>query len=748
MHTLVIDETSINAILACRISLDNIVRSFELPESTDEIKCVINDENGYILSRVKNEGDAFVVVALDDDSPLRDLSVSSRNEAFARILRCTVRMLEGKSRSIPISWRPYHSKNRLSFQADRRLRRAVGGKTEAGRIVLEMVRGSGAAVYAFMLGSHVLQDLGALSPDYDLFKEATDGVNPAREIADSVQVAPLASEVELEGCLRCSGHLGLSLDEWYTSRLTEAQLKFVNASHEKSISLVGPAGSGKTLALVVKCLRDAKKSLKQQQGNRFLFLSHAASTVDEVEDMILGMEPAIGLELLTSDPSLLEVSTLYSLANNQMRYNLDDLTPISLDGYEGRSFQAEILNSVIEEYKSGDWIVYKNNCSQPFVAYMEKEATSLERRFFLWELLNEFACVLDADNVRSGVAQRERYIKQSRRGWMMHLEPGDERRVVLDLYTRFGDWLRAEKAIGCDQMITDYLNDLDSFRWEARRSTQGYDCVFVDELHLFNRQERLVLRHLFKNPDETPVVFMAYDAKQSPRDTFLGLPNDVAHKYNLWRDAKLGPVDKIELVDVFRYTPEITAALTSIDLSFPGQDLDEEWPAYSGISQTKSGPLPTVLSLASTKASFSFVFKRAAELQSNLGSKGRVAVLCVSNELFKEHLNMPFLHESYNAITSRDEASNIPRSTKKFIFSMPEFVAGLQFDTVLLMEVNEAEVPRGAYSASAKRKFVSQIYLGASRAERCLEFYSSADQGGTSSILAQAISTGTIVATS
>ena len=61
-------------------------------------------------------------------------------------------------------------------------------------------------------------------------------------------------------------------------------------------------------------------------------------------------------------------------------------------------------------------------------------------------------------------------------------------------------------------MITDFLNYLDSFRWEATRDREGFDAVFVDELHLFSRQERLIFRHLLRVPNDTPIVIMAYDA--------------------------------------------------------------------------------------------------------------------------------------------------------------------------------------------------------------------------------------------
>lgn len=747
MLSITIDQKTISAALAGQLDLDAIFNNLELPESNETTKCVCIGEHGYVLSRAFQPGDALLTISLEPEGPLTSLASTVRQEALGRLLRCTTMLLTKRSRSIPVSWRPFHYKNRLAFQADRLLRSADGGRTDSGRIVLEISQETGPRVFAFLLDREGRHDLGALQPNTNILLSAMSGVGKAIKHEEKTKPSTLEHlrhAVSLDNDIPIKVSTYFSYEDWYSTRLTTQQRRFVDYPMDGSVRLVGPAGSGKTVALVVKCLKELHKSFQNKSPKRFLFLTHASSTATGIEHLILNMDPDYGVELLASDRPSLVITTLHSLANSQMRYDLDDLQPVSLDGYEGRAFQALILNSVIEEYKRGDWVAFKSGCSEPFVAYMEADKDSMERRFFLWELLNEFACVLDAEGVRRGIKHREQYLKEKRNSQMMALQSRGEREVVLQLYDRFGLWLRSEKAIGSDQMIADFLNYLDSFRWEATRQQEGYDAVFVDELHLFNRQERLIFRHLLRDPKARPVVFMAYDAKQSPRDTFLGLPSEDAQRYNFWRDAQLGDVDKIELVDVFRYSPQIARALSCIDQSFPGQDLDEDWPAYKGIAKTQDGPLPTVCDLKSTVATYSIVFKRAQVLQRKLGRDRRVAVLCVSNELFRRYLEFTELRDYFHAITSRDEASGIPHSLRKFVFSMPEFVAGLQFDTVLLIEVNRAEVPDGPYSASALRKFVSQVYLGASRAERQLEIYSSIEHGGTSPLLSAAVLEGAI----
>jgi hypothetical protein len=614
-----------------------------------------------------------------------------------------------------------------------------GGRTHAGRIVVEITQEIGQRVFAFLLDRSGSRDLAAFAAPADLLGTALVGI-PLALAQTEVQVAEpgLKRSVTLDGSLP-SRIRGLTTDEWYKSRLTERQRQFVDHPLTNSVRLVGAAGTGKTVALIVKCVRELKQARASGAKKRFLFLTHASQSALDITNHVLSMEPEIGIELLGSESPELEVTTLYALANRQMRYDLDSLTPVSIDGHEGRAFQADLLNDVVDSFRQGDWVIYKQGCSAPFSAYMDADKSSMERRFFLWEVLNEFACVLDAEGVRSGTTRREQYLTERRKSWMMSVATKEEREVILALYDRFRAELRDMKAIGGDQMVTDFLNHLDSFRWEATRQAEGYDAIFVDELHLFNRQERMVFRHLLRSADSPPAIFMAYDAKQSPRDTFLKLPSLEAKHLDFWRDARLGKVEKIELVDVFRYTPQIAKVLALVDESFPGQDLDEDWPSYSGVSKLDDGPRPAVCTLRSTVATYTIAFQRALHLQRDLGKSGRVAVLCASNELFKRYLDFKELRASYVAVTSREEAAGVADSAKRFIFSMPEYVAGHQFDTVLLIDVNRNEVPDGPYAAAALRKFASQVYLGASRAERVLEIFASEEQGGLSPIVSRAV---------
>jgi len=732
-RALLVSRNLLRSFALGQTSLERPITSLQFVSSGDGYEARTKGDYIYISRPSDRENQPWLVIDLTDKGPLRGLELEYRFEAFTRIARISLHMLD-RHTAVPNSWRPFHDGSRISFQSSPRF----GGET--ARILIESRYLGTGSIFAFRLDRSGTKNIAAVETDASLFRSAHEQIStillttplPAAEASE-----PRGDAVELTEQLPQGALQGLKFKDWYDRILTSEQRRFIDLSLEHPIRLVGPAGSGKTVALVVKCLRHLYDAANSGKPIRVLYLTHAMSTVllsealfDAIDDSdaIYGALP--GCEI--------DITTLHSLANSHMKYDFGGFSPLSLDGDAGRRRQMEILGGILNHFVKQDWITMKAGCSEPFRRYMDEAPSSQAQRFFTFELLNEFACVLDAEGVRKSPKNAQKYLKDERRTWMMKLDSAQERQVVLELYDRFRNELRQLQAIGVDQLISDYLNFLEGFKWDALRESQGYDAVFVDETHLFNRQERLVFRHLLRN-DKKPAVIMAFDVRQSPLDTFVGISSATDESVNYWKDTKLGVVEKVELVDVFRYSPQISATLASLDGHFPGIHISEDWPTYVGVSKTASGPIPEAREYLTTVALYNDVFPRASYVQRKLPRRKKVAVLCASYDLFDQYANAGQHKELFISIRSRDELPTIVHSGKRFIFSLPEYVAGLQFEAVFLIEVNNDEIPRGPYSTSARRKFLSQLYLGASRAERMLEFSASKEHGGLSDLLNQAI---------
>src|SRR4051794_37780606 len=134
MKTVTMDQKSIEAVSAGQLDLEPVTGELELPSTSSIAKCVQIGDNGYILSRGMQPGDGLLTISITLDGPLANLAPAIRQEALSRILRCATMVFSGRSKNLPSGWRPHHAHNRISFQADRRMRDDAGGRTDSGRV--------------------------------------------------------------------------------------------------------------------------------------------------------------------------------------------------------------------------------------------------------------------------------------------------------------------------------------------------------------------------------------------------------------------------------------------------------------------------------------------------------------------------------------------------------------------------------------------------------------------------------------
>ncbi|MGE4681253.1 UvrD-helicase domain-containing protein [Yersinia enterocolitica] len=738
---LVIEEFAINILLANFDLPTNWLNKFDpnhLPENISWFKDQKTDVL-YLLSKQANEHSKLLVIDTSTSGLFERINKKTKNDTFYRILRIGNLSISPGKIMVPTKWAPYHSGSLLSIQSSHSF------NNDKGRIFFDLNPNETDYTYAYAFDNNKI-DISLVKKNKDIFLIAINGYEDAvitlltNENSESENIGngkiilpPLQDKLTL----------GFSLKEWLDAKLTIEQRNFVFSDIDKSIRLIGAAGTGKTLSLVVKCLYEFKKQCDVNKSVNFLFLTHNTSTVENVSQSIDIMDN----ELLRSKntQSRLTVCTLQELANEAIKYSLNELQPLSMDGYESRLLQIEVIESIIKDFKNADWIVFKNKCSEDFARYLDADSHSTDFRTFAVALMNEFACVLEAEGVRRSHERKTKYLTEPRKQWMMKLGTESERKVVLHLYEKFRNLLREMNVISSDQMISDYLGYLDSNAWDNLRFKHGYDLIFVDELHLFNRQERMTFHNLMKDGNSIPKIIMAYDTKQSTYDTFCV---DLNPNESIANNLGLGQTKKYKLEKSFRYTQPIANVLEWIDNAFPALGIEEEigddWNKIIIKSDDKDGEKPKLVISDNTIGIFNYVFTAAERQAKTLSSANQVAILCASEELFSKYSEAKKYQHLFTVISDREQLSSINNNKKKFILSMPEYVAGTQFNTVYLIEVNKEEVPEGNYHSSALRKFISSIYVGASRAENTLQIFANTERGGPSTALKYAIEHGAL----
>lgn len=719
---------------------------FGLPTETGILKRVLVNDVLYIIDKnTSDDTTPLVVLNLEGD---HSVFVLNRNDNVPSLDRLITVAQANYSASvkIPTTWRPYNKQNLLSLYA------APRSKGTGARLHIDRRPDGNNDLYVFAYTEETIE-FESVPKNMNSYKLAK------KHFADAILTPePAEKDQSSRAGIILSGRLpqgmvqGASLDEWYNSKLTNAQRNFVDKPYDGPVRLRGAAGTGKTLSLVIKFLRDGLNFEIEKRDCRIGFLTHSLASVDLITAVSANLD---GAELAFGQGKhcRLEIRTIYDIAHEHLHFALNDLEPLSLDGREGRKMQFELIKSVVKSmYTSPVLIAQFKEISGSLFKKWEL-VNSNKGDLLITDIMNEFANVLDAEGIRSHEQKGESYAKDgdTRPRWLMSLPLELDRRWILEIHRRYRIQLAEMKTISVDQMVGDFNSFLDSSRWDYVRSRLGYDALFVDELHLFNATERELLHKLIKrNTDDEgkptrPPIFMAYDLKQASRDSFTSY---FSPKNTLFgASTGLQNSELVKLDHVFRYTPEIAEFLTDLDASFPAIDVPGEWDAYSGKAVLASGKAPEHWTYPDELALFRNVFDLAHKAaRTNTGGGRRVAVLCASEEMFDRYIDAA--KGQYEGkifpIENREPSSELRHAGKRFIFSMPEYVAGLQFETVFLIHVDAVEAPQDA-GLGVRRRFISNVYLGSSRAEMSLRICTCRTRGGMSDILNMAVARGSLI---
>jgi len=711
---------------------------FGLPAGDTSIKRVVVDDIVYLLEPgLEADDGAIVVISLDGDDGLF-ADALSRAQTLERIIT-TGRWIYTDSVNIPPAWRKYHEDSLFSIQA---APRNFGWRP---RIHFDKHPRGSSDLFAFSRTSDTVP-FSTLDRHLDVYDRARGGLTEAVLAPHVTAPDGAANGITLSHRLPQGFVQGATLEQWYDSKLTAEQRTFVDKPHDGPVRLRGAAGTGKTLSLVVKFLRDGVLAEREGRPLKIGFLTHSYASVDLVTSIAESLDRS-GLFHTPGDHVKLEVRTLYDLAHSNLNFELSQLQPLSLDGREGRRLQGELIEAALREMAGSTISRAQYAELSPEIAEKWRGVAEGQNLRLVAEIMNEFASVLDAEGVRIGEERGERYAKGSggaRPAWLMSLPEELDRRFILEVHRRYRKTLGEMDALSVDQMIGDFNAFLDSNRWDRIRSRDGYDVLFVDELHLFTSIERQTLHKLIRHSTDElglhrrPPIFMAYDLKQSPQDTFASYLDGDQNLFSV--STGLQGAELVKLDRVFRYTPQIAEFLADLDATFPAINIPDEWEAYVG-QAAGDGATPELTVFPDELTLFRTVFAEAHAVARTIEGGGRrVAVLCASEEQFDRYL--PAVAGQFEgkhiSITSREPSSQLRHAGKRFIFSMPEYVAGLQFDTVFLIHVDATEAPIGS-SDGIRRRFISSIYLGSSRAENTLRISACLNRGGKSDILDMAI---------
>ena len=716
---------------------DSFFVSLAVPVNA-EWDIVRNDagQNACFIHR-GDTADSSLIVVLDVPAVYGAVPLSSARKTVERIhgtaLRGDVLPLR-----LPREWSPYHAGSRVAFFAAPRV---VG----AYRWIVEpRVGGSIDICFWTMTTSEDQINLSEFVPNMQELEAARVAWRTAFGAAQTVFRANSPSSEE-------SLQASVDLDEMsfgavtrhktYTGwldELTARQKRFVEAPTTNSIKLRGPSGSGKTLALELRTLRTLYAALDEGQDCRLLFATHSWAMTQQVEEALRSMDER-------GVAGKVDVYPLLTLAGVLMPTERTDtgFALLGEDSLSGKRLQLDRIRGLLETARRSDWVAFQAGASNAFRARVEAAAGSGVRDALVWDLMIEFACVISANGIMPGVNAERRYLALPRGPWMMPLATDDEKRFVILLYQRYVNQLKEEGYLTSDQVISDFLNYLETFAWNAKRRDQGYDVIFVDELHLFNEQERHVLHYLTRSADAYPRIYMALDPRQSPAAVY-GLGGGQSRESGQ-ADQELGTIEAHELRTIHRFTPEILTLVQHIHRSYPALELARDWEldADALTSSAAVGSSPSILVHGSAVLERSAVRTAAQDLARSMGRDERLAVVLVDPLLLESYVDEAG-ESDFVIIASRDDVDDLRYRRRAVVLSAAEYVAGLQFSHVFVAGLPRRD-PSVANMGYSQRRLLSLLYLAVSRATHHVEIHVNEEAGGVPSVLESALSSGALV---
>ena len=691
--------------------LAELLTTGKIAEFADWTGYAIHAKNGLTCIALPNEGNEKVLLMSADAWS----HVGTREDMLRiadRAFRTFVTIAHGSSPNK--SWHRYTAGSLLSVFAN------PNRETEHRRVCFELAKKNEFGVVALyaIRPLELTEDLASYPPS-EIFNADLSRLAPGLRQCFGL-ATPVASHgsggviedhftgAEYEKTVAENIALNRTYATW-REKLNDEQSAFVSSSIQGPIRLHGPAGTGKTLCLLLKVLAECTTAT---QEHRIVLFAHSQTMADALATALDVLDP--GTQIRSGSPASVEVRTLFDWCLNFLGDELKPGQLLDRDATESREFQREILLASLERTAVEQWAAHRQNCSPDFRAMIENERNA---SWFLTLLQHELACVLKGNRIQPFNLQMYLDLNRPNRALPIHSE-GD-RRFVFATYKMYEEELKEFGVFDVDDIVVEVLGRLESPLWSRQRQGSGYDTAFIDEAHLLNDNERSLMRFLLKDAFGVPRIVMGLDLLQTVGDR--GVRED-SHGRLVTQTTEYD-TERSELNEVHRSSKEI------LDLAQAVVTCGSELYEYSlSVGQRMGGAvgeIPMLYSCNSLEAQAESAFAIAKRWsKKKKWSKHEIALICATDDVMNAVLERANTENKPVRVIDRRGDQEAYADAKRFscyVVVTPEFSAGLQFRGVVLLDVSQGRVPdyrssvAGARSAMMRRS-VSEIYLALTRA--------------------------------
>ncbi|WP_421178613.1 UvrD-helicase domain-containing protein [Aeromonas enteropelogenes] len=613
------------------------------------------------------------------------------SEVFARIFRA-IKASEKFPIRLPVSWCEYHYKSLLSFFA-------VKDSTVYYRWIVEVNAQQRALIFHELTSSEKILTLETFkTPNTPNFRTCFDEIITSHRSKYNVSINDFKGVVDFDSIGSVAISAMKTYEEWLPL-LHSRQNDVLEIPQNTSVSIVGPAGSGKTLTLCLRALQEIKSAEKEGRSVRVLFATHSWAMAERIDDTIIALNAGQPVNGITVYP-LLQI--LNDILGGSM---LQGLKLLGADSTEGRNLQVSYLEESLHSISEIDKEIIR---TQKISSYIEKalQGETAEKNELIENIYEEINGILLAENIMPGDRRKEdEYLSRSRGDDLPPFEFRGDRCLVLLIYKKFLYRLIERQYITTDQLVSDATKILETFSWGLKRESEGYDIIVVDELQLFDAQERFSLSLLSSSLDTTTFI--------TAEDPSQGLFSNIMPNWRNGIPSYRSDRKSIRLNKSVRFTPSILQLIYKLYSAFPLNaeklEIDEE------INPNTDKPF--IALEASPEAAIEKSCSIVSELSGQLDPESRLAVITLNNSLDEVILKMKNKGiQNITRISGLDDVEKLTYSKRTIVVGEWQYLGGTQFTHVLIV------APEGttASSAFAKIRELTALYVAASRASRWL----------------------------
>lgn len=648
-----------------------VVHRSELPGGIAGYRVASEPENAYF--------------ALIRQSCLQELKETGAHpsDAYRRIAR-VVKGLKSPPVHLPRQWAEYHHKNFLAFFA-------LSRDTSNMRWVAELGGKLNCARFDFLSSASSEVDLAnfvALEWPQGLDTALTALISQEITIDNKNSDTALAEKVDLEAIGSASVVSGRTYEEW-EHFLTPTQRPIIETPIESSIRIVGPAGSGKTLSLCMRAIQISRNPEVAAQGKKILIATHSWAMAERIDGILNTLNGGVFPEGMAVFP-LLSLLEMHAGNIGQRRTEV-----IGDDSSDGRLKSLEIIRNIL----SSTARVKLSGVSEWISEAMRSDEGSRARLDLVVNLYDEISGVLTA----SGVALDDHesiqvYINSEREDWMPPFSKASDRGFVLSVYREFIQELIDRSAITTDQFILDSIRVLETFTWRMRKETEGYDYIMVDELQLFDPQERSSLELLGRSKTGVPFV-----TAEDPSQGVFGALN-----------ARPGAIqnEPVYLDTVHRFNKGIFELIAFIYQKFPLNTI----PLRIEGSRAHGRGQPKFFTYRDDATALTKAAELTKEIFDRVPSTERIC-LATLGDVDAELVDKLKAHKlQVTRLTSFDDVEQLAYSKRSLVVAPWQFIGGTQFSHVVVV----AAALNSPSSQFGRLRELISVYLSCSRAAESL----------------------------